>query len=314
VFSGGRSIEFKFLEVGVTEIRSVLKMSGSGALIYENLEWNNPSIKSFYSGHAASLITAMNIQKDEFVMDYGCGGGSFTETLASSPDNSPRPITLFGVDINEKMIEFAKSKSSHPSINYSVGNIMDENNWNFEMQEMDKVFAMIVLPYIQDYKTFLKKIYNLLNAGGLFGGMFPVGRQYALGVELAKTAKWRNYNRKAYNSPGMADWFCKDVGDLPPIKQELESCGFNLLEYKVHSNTLEFDSIHEFYEFLIAVNPTLGHVPEEFHNELIQDLDAIAPYYLEGEFPRNVEPFEYDWHSVRFVAQKPTTKTIIHLF
>lgn len=62
------------------------------------------------------------------------------------------------------------------------------------------------------------------------------------------------------------------------------------------------------------MNPTLGNIPEELHDELIQDLDALAPYYLEGQYLNSLEPFEHTWNSIRFVAQKPVTKTIIHLF
>ena len=107
--------------------------------------------------HLERYRFACKFAKGKSVLDIACGvgysGPLFIEAGA---------INYYGVDINEKLIEYAKNNYSSEHINYFVGNICTFTN--------NKMFDLITcyetIEHINSYETAIKNLYSLLNAGG----------------------------------------------------------------------------------------------------------------------------------------------------
>jgi len=94
---------------------------------------SNPEIKEYYDNfleklkkdherpnlrHAYVKGSLKNIIKPEMkVLDIGCGTGITTAFMGSLG------ATVTGVDISEKLIEFARENSAHPNVNYIVEDV-----------------------------------------------------------------------------------------------------------------------------------------------------------------------------------------------
>ncbi|KAF5307533.1 hypothetical protein FQR65_LT06889 [Abscondita terminalis] len=97
------------------------------------------------------------------VLEVGCGGGYLSELLSRAGYN------LVAIDINEDLIEVAKSHaesdSSLPKINYLVDSI--ENHCRENYQQYDVVVSNFVLEHVADHDYFIKCCSDCIKPGGL---------------------------------------------------------------------------------------------------------------------------------------------------
>lgn len=87
------------------------------------------------------------ISRNETVMDIGCGNGALAYDIASKSG-----AKVVGVDMNEKNIEIAAQRHSHPNIRYYMGDAL-----KFRMEEsFDVVVLSNVLEHLENRPEFLK--------------------------------------------------------------------------------------------------------------------------------------------------------------
>lgn len=108
----------------------------------------------------------------ESILDIGCGTGALTNRLMFK--------NIKGIDISKTMISVAQSKN--PSIEYSVGDMLD-----FKMEEhFEMITATVdVMNYLNDKDDFtsaLKNIYNHLEDNGRF--IFDVHSVYKMNEDF----------------------------------------------------------------------------------------------------------------------------------
>lgn len=92
------------------------------------------------------------------VLDLGCGYG---ENCAEF--KMLGATAVLGVDISEKMLAVATAE--HPDIKFIRADMSD---LSFLKHKYDVIFSSLALHYIEDFGTFVKDVYGLLNAGGYF--------------------------------------------------------------------------------------------------------------------------------------------------
>lgn len=92
------------------------------------------------------------------VLDLGCGFGSFaTRARALGAD------AVLGVDVSEKMLTEARKRTSDPRIEYRCASIED---LTLEERGFDFVASSLMLHYVKDYESALRKIAGYLKPGG----------------------------------------------------------------------------------------------------------------------------------------------------
>ncbi len=95
-----------------------------------------------------SLYFLENIEKNNKVLDIGCGIGIVSYELAK------KAREVVSIDINVKSIIKAKEKYNYSKIKYIIG---DATTYNFN-ETFDAVILSNVLEHIKDRVNFLKKI------------------------------------------------------------------------------------------------------------------------------------------------------------
>ena len=121
----------------------------------------------FIPGKSGERIEADHIERYRFasrfaagksILDIACGvgysGPKFIEAGA---------LSYNGVDINEKLIDYAKKYYGSDLISYSVGDITTFNN----NKMYDLITCYETIEHIKNYETAIKNLYSLLKAGGI---------------------------------------------------------------------------------------------------------------------------------------------------
>jgi len=94
------------------------------------------------------------------VLDLGCGMGQFASYSADSGAN-----WVVGVDISEKMLEYARAHHASDNIEYIKMAVEDAR---FPENSFDLIMSSLVMHYVADYTGLLKNVYRWLRPGGKF--------------------------------------------------------------------------------------------------------------------------------------------------
>ena len=122
------------------------------------MNWNSTLYDNkhdFVAEYGKGLLEFIPENRDQSILDLGCGTGTLTAQLARLTDK------VVGIDSSENMIE--KAKSQFPELTFMVG---DALNLPFE-NEFDVVFSNAVFHWISDHDTLLKNIHKVLKPQGL---------------------------------------------------------------------------------------------------------------------------------------------------
>ena len=91
------------------------------------------------------------------MLDIACGVGYAGPMFIQSG-----AVSYYGVDINDKLVEYAKDNFASELIGYSVGDIC-----TFKIdKKFDLISCFETIEHIRDYKTAIKNLFDLLNPGG----------------------------------------------------------------------------------------------------------------------------------------------------
>ena len=113
----------------------------------------------------ASKIIELNnqyLEKDQCILDFGCGAGAITNKLAKSFR------FIEAIDISSGMITVAKKQAKEndiTNINYSQTSIFDDR---LKEETFDAILAYNVLHYIEDIPSLMRRFHSLLKPNGIF--------------------------------------------------------------------------------------------------------------------------------------------------
>ena len=120
----------------------------------------------FIPGKSGERIEADHLERYKFackfaqgksVLDIACGVGYAGPMFIQSG-----AVSYYGVDINDKLVEYAKDNFASELIGYSVGDIC-----TFKIdKKFDLISCFETIEHIRDYKTAIKNLYDMLNPGG----------------------------------------------------------------------------------------------------------------------------------------------------
>ena len=90
-------------------------------------------------------------------LDLGSGEGRWARYMATAKGAE----SVVGLDVNIRMLEIAKKRTTEPMINYTLGEL-----WDMDDSSFDFVNAFMVTQYIQDLKPYLGQLSRVLKDGG----------------------------------------------------------------------------------------------------------------------------------------------------
>ncbi len=179
---------------------------------------------SAQQGWARELISKLDLQGYEAVLDIGCGDGKITAEIAEHlPDGE-----VLGVDSSEAMLNLARQEfpwAKHPNLSFQQ---RDARELACEA-EFDVVFSNAALHWLQDHRPVLIGISRALKLEGRIlmqmAGKGNAASFLAVLDELLVAEEWQQYFADftfpyGFHEPEAYKKWLKEVG-LHPVRVEL---------------------------------------------------------------------------------------------
>ena len=102
------------------------------------------------------------LNKEQFVLDYGCAVGSLCQVM------SPYVKEMHGVDSSSEMIRLAAEKAKEKNLynlKFIEGDILEDK---FQNSRYDVVIAMYVVHLVQDPEKTLERLVDIVSPEGFF--------------------------------------------------------------------------------------------------------------------------------------------------
>ncbi len=209
-----------------------------------------------------SIISELELNGDEIILDLGCGDGVLTEQLSRLVPNGK----VIGIDASVGMINTAK-KLEKDNLTFIC---MDINSMNFA-DHFDVIFSNAALHWIKDHKRLLKNSFKALKGNGIISWNFAGDGNCSNFFHTIKALMKENAY-KEYFSNFEWPW-------LMPSKEEYEklineACFSNInIQYKNADRF--FSSCDEMIRWIDqpSIVPFLNYIPnanrESFRNEVV---------------------------------------------
>ena len=106
------------------------------------------------------LLSMLPNVQGKTILDIGCGMGQHAKQYSDMGAES-----VLGIDISEKMLEYAKEHFSAPNITYRQMAFEDISALN---ERFDLITSSLAFDYAEDFDMLMKNIYNLLKNDSYF--------------------------------------------------------------------------------------------------------------------------------------------------
>lgn len=200
---------------------------------------------AFYEKPAlASLLPNLNGLK---VLSFGCGSG--TDLYLAKEQ---KPAQIIGVDPSAGLLEIAQK--DHPDVRFIKGGAeaidLPENS-------LDVIYSSLVMHYVEDWTSTIRKLSNLLKPGGTFVfscahpiesatayGQTDDGSKYALvGRKIHKPTDDQQIfgNYMGFENGGIV----KKQGNLGSIEMEVYHRSFSRMINDIHDSGMQTEEVVE---------------------------------------------------------------------
>jgi trans-aconitate 2-methyltransferase len=124
------------------------------------------------------LVSRIDFDKPEKIIDIGCGPGNSTQILALKwPDSH-----ITGIDNSPNMIK--KAKNDYPKQDWRILDVSTDEFY----EKFDIVFSNATIQWIPDHTKLLRKFYNLLSDKGVIAVQIPMFWDMPLGKAISRIA------------------------------------------------------------------------------------------------------------------------------
>jgi trans-aconitate 2-methyltransferase len=246
-------------------------------------DWN-PDLYLKYGNErtqpSVDLIGRINISfTPKTILDVGCGPGNSSQALLQRwPD-----AKLTGIDNSKNMIE--KAKMNYPNNTWIIA---DASLYTPNVK-YDIVFSNAAIQWIPDHKNLFKKLFNLINKGGVIAVQIPRADEMPLLKaieEVADREKWKEYTRDCLQLFTYHDY---------KYYYELLSADYKSVELWQTDYYHIMESQYSIIEWIrsTGMKPYLENIKAEerpiFENEV---LDTIKHYYPVQNNGKVIFPFK----------------------
>ena len=226
---------------------------------------------SFVFEYGESVVDLLEPERDERILDLGCGTGHLTARIAESG------ATAVGLDAAEAMV--AEARETHPECAFVHG---DARSFSFD-RPFDAVFSNAALHWIPEQDAVLDSVADALRPGGRFvAELGGCGNVAAIVDAVRDEAAARGYEAE---SP----WYFPSVGEYATV---LESHGLETRSARLFDRPTELDDGSEglanwlemFGDGLLADVPdeersaVVASVEDRLRDDLFRDGTWVADY------------------------------------
>ena len=219
-------------------------------------QWNPETYNKhthFVSALALPVVDLLDPQKEEKILDVGCGEG----TLAVEIER--RGAQVIGIDMSQEMVDFSQAQGIEAYVG-SVTNLPYENKF-------DAVFSNATLHWVKDSRLAVQNIAKVLKNGGRFVGEFG-GEGNVHHLILAIQEVFTDHPEfGTFENP----WYFPSVEEYKAL---LETEGFDVEYIKIIPRPTPMEDIGNWFD--IFANGVTSHLSieqyEVFKKEVIEIL------------------------------------------
>lgn len=168
----------------------------------------------------------------QMALDLGCGTGNAINILKSSCEQ------VVGLDLSEEMLSVAQTK--HPQVDFVCG---DAEQYPFMDGRFDLIFSNLAIQWIERQDRLLINLHRSLKKQGYF--CFST---LCEGSMPEITTAWHHVDGRLHSNqyPAAED-----------IRQEIVKAGFSLIESKIQTVTMYFETVAQSIDSLRKVGASL---------------------------------------------------------
>jgi trans-aconitate methyltransferase len=158
---------------------------------------------AFVSEYGKSLVSLLDPQPGEYILDLGCGTGHLAKTIAESG------ARVVGIDSSPSMIEAACT--AYPDLEFLVA---DARDFSFSTP-FDAIFSNAALHWIPEAEQVVQSIASALKMGGRFVAELGGKGNVASITEAVRQALWELL--RIEEDPG---WYFPSIGEYTSLLEK----------------------------------------------------------------------------------------------
>jgi len=108
-------------------------------------------------------LDQFNIEKGFFIVDFGCGPGSFVEYASKLVGSSGK---VYAVDVHPLAIKAVKEKAKRKGLENVIPVLATGYPVDIDSHSVDVIYALDMFHHIKDSTGFLKELHRLLKPDG----------------------------------------------------------------------------------------------------------------------------------------------------
>ena len=253
--------------------KSGWQLTESGPEAYEQF-----LVPSIFTPWAERLVEHANLQEGDRVLDVGCGTGIVARRAAAHIGEQG---TVIGIDINEEMLEVAKTVASDltPTVEWRQG---DATALPFPDEAFDAIFCQQALQFVDDPAVALREMHRVLAPNGRIA--VSVLRSLAFNTGYDKLAKALERHAGAEAGTMMRSPF------RGYSREELhalaEDAGFGEPVVTIQISSVRYPSVEEFVRREAASSPLaglLGSLDRDVRETLLEDVEEVLQDYIDDQ-------------------------------
>ncbi len=234
--------------------------------------YHNNSSLQFHE--TAKCVESMSFQKNETLLDLGCGDGKVSNLLATKVPKGK----VLGLDISKNMIDLARTLYKRDNLEFHV----DDATFPNLTEQFDKLFSFYSFHWLANQDLALQSYNALLKPGGLFILQMPeksTGRVSFACEKVAREGDWEKY----FGDKRL----CKNYLSIEELSQLLLENGFEILEINHFQDTGSFDSVKDFENWVLPLISCSDILPEPlrnlFNQQVIEEMKTHAEILPSGK-------------------------------
>jgi len=205
------------------------QVTGDAARVYEEI-W----VPAMFAKWAPVIVDAANIEAGHAVLDVACGTGLVAITV---DDRIGPGVSVTGVDINDGMLEVARSKSSRIKWDKAPAESLPYQDASF-----DRVLCQFGLTFFENREQALREMMRVLRPNGLL--VFNVWHRLEENPGfLARTVFWEKVvgDKARDNAP-------YSLGEKYILTGLLEASGIRDFNIQTHTRAARYASIQDWMQ------------------------------------------------------------------
>jgi 2-isopropylmalate synthase len=195
---------------------------------------------NFVSALALPVVELLSPQKDEMILDLGCGDGTLAQEIAKSG------ASVIGVDLSEEMVRKSRQKGVD-AYKMSVTDLK-------YIDTFDAIFSNAMLHWVKEARLALENIYKTLKNKGRFVAEFGgIGNAFLL-VSAMEEVFMKNKDFGSFKNP----WYFPSAEEYTTL---LGDIGFSVEYIKLIPRPTPVDDIKNWLD--IFANGIISHLNNE---------------------------------------------------